>query len=64
MLVVFAAAAATTRRLTSMLYGLNPTDPATLALDVVTLLAVAALAGHLLARCAARVDPMTTLREE
>jgi putative ABC transport system permease protein len=60
----FLAAASTTRLLTSRLYGLTPPDPATLALAGVTLLTVAALAGNLPARRAARLNPMTTLREE
>jgi len=64
LLLGFAAAASTTRLLTSMLYGLTPTDPMTLTFAGLTLLTVAALAGYLPARRAAKLDPMTTLREE
>jgi len=64
LLIGFAAATAATRLLASMLYGLTPTDPTTLAFAGITLLTVAALAGYLPARRAAKLDPMTTLREE
>ena len=60
----FAAASAATRLIASLLYGLQPSDPATFTLAGVTLLAVAALAAYLPARKAAKLDPMTTLREE
>ena len=64
MIVGFAAAAASTRLLTSMLYGLGPSDPTTLIMAGAVLLLVAALAGYIPAHRAARLDPMTTLREE
>jgi ABC-type antimicrobial peptide transport system permease subunit len=60
----FAAAAASTRLIASMLFDLAPGDPATLTVAGTTLLIVAALAGYLPARRAAKLDPMTTLREE
>jgi ABC-type antimicrobial peptide transport system permease subunit len=47
----------------SLLYGLAPRDPGTLAIAGVILTAVGALAGWLPARRAARIDPARVLRE-
>jgi ABC-type antimicrobial peptide transport system permease subunit len=47
----------------SLLYGLPPRDPATLAGAAVTLIAVAAIAGWLPAYRASRIDPAEVLRE-
>jgi predicted permease len=58
------AALATTRLIESLLYGLTPNDPLTIGLASLLLLTVAALAGYLPARRAARVDPMVALRIE
>ena len=58
------AALATTRLITNLLYGLTPNDPMTIGLAGLLLLAVAALAGYLPARRAARVDPVIALRCE
>jgi putative ABC transport system permease protein len=52
------------RYLASMLYGVKPQDPVTLACVSVTLLAAAAVAMALPARRAARTDPMAALRQE
>jgi putative ABC transport system permease protein len=52
------------RLLASMLYGVKPQDPATLACVSVTLLVAAAVAMALPARHAARTDPMAALRQE
>ena len=64
MLIGLSAALAATRLIASLLFGLTPTDPLTIALASLLLLAVAALAGYLPARRASRVDPMTALRCE
>ena len=57
-------ALAATRLLRSFLYGLTATDPATIVLAVASLAAVALAAGAVPAWRAARLDPMTALREE
>jgi ABC-type antimicrobial peptide transport system permease subunit len=46
----------------SLLYGTEPTDPATFVAMMVLLGAVALLAGYLPARRASRIDPMIALR--
>ncbi len=53
-----------TRLLSSLLYRVEPTDPATFAEITVGLMAVAALASWLPARRAARVDPARSLKQE
>jgi putative ABC transport system permease protein len=57
-----AAALAVTRVLSSVLYGITPTDPATFAAAAAGLLIVAALACYLPARHASRLDPVAILR--
>ncbi len=47
----------------SLIYGLQPRDPATLAGAAVVLAAIGALAGYLPARRASRIDPARVLRE-
>lgn len=59
-----AAALLLTQYLRSMLYGLKPDDPLTLAMAALLLLAIALLAGFIPARAAASVDPMRALRHE
>jgi predicted permease len=59
-----AAAFAMNRVLASLLFGVRPSDPATIA-SVVTLIgAVALVACYIPARVATRIDPMIVLREE
>jgi predicted permease len=58
------AALGATRLIASLLYGVTPNDPITIALAGLLLLTVAALAGYLPARRASRVDPMVALRHE
>ena len=57
-------ALATTRFLQGLLYGVSPTDPATLASACVVLFAVAAVASWLPARRAAAVSPMESLQRD
>jgi putative ABC transport system permease protein len=59
-----ALAFAVSRSLSTMLYGVSPTDPATLAGVIVIVLVVAATAALVPAVRASRVDPITALREE
>lgn len=59
-----AGAAATAQALQSLLFGVTPGDPGTLASVLVLLLAVAALACAVPARRATRVDPVVSLRAE
>ncbi|HEV8347632.1 MAG TPA: ABC transporter permease [Vicinamibacterales bacterium] len=58
------AALAATRVLKTMLFGLQPHDPATIAFAAVLLVGVASAAGFIPARRAARVEPMQALRCE
>jgi putative ABC transport system permease protein len=53
-----------TRVLSSLLFGITPTDPLTFCLVPSTLLFVALLACYFPARRAATVDPMIALRSE
>jgi predicted permease len=57
-----AGALASLRVLAGLVRGVEPSDPATLALVTLTLLAVALIACYLPARRAAGVDPMVALR--
>jgi predicted permease len=59
-----AGAFATTRVLQSLLFGVSPTDPTTLAVVTVLLVALGAIAAYWPARRATRVDPVEVLRRE
>ena len=55
---------AVTRVAATLLFGLTPTDPVSLFLAALLMLAVAMVAGYLPARRATRVDPLVALRYE
>jgi ABC-type antimicrobial peptide transport system permease subunit len=64
--LVLGAAAATgaVRFLANMLFGVPPLDPATFALVMAVLAAIALLASYLPARRAMSIDPILALRQE
>jgi len=51
-------------RIAGLLFGLQPTDPITIAAATMVLALIAAGAGYMPARRASRVDPMVALRNE
>jgi predicted permease len=57
-------AAALTRVMTSLLFGISATDPVTFSTVPLILIATAMLASYVPARRATRVDPVVALREE
>jgi predicted permease len=59
-----AAARLASSQISGLLFGLEATDPFTIATAAVALASVAALAAYLPARRASRVDPMAVLRAE
>jgi predicted permease len=62
--VGLAIAFAASRLVTTLLYGLAPTDVGTMFAAMVVLILVSAIAGYLPARRAARVDPLVALHYE
>jgi len=63
-IVGLVAASFVTKLAETMLFQLRPNDPLTLVSATLLLIAMAALAGYVPARRAARVDPMVALRHE
>ena len=59
-----AAAAFLSTYMTSLLFNVQPTDPAVYAVVALVLMAVAMLASYLPARRASRIDPLIALRDE
>jgi ABC-type antimicrobial peptide transport system permease subunit len=57
-------AIAASRLVSSLLYGLAPTDPMAMAGAMTVMVLVSALAGYLPARHASRIDPMAALHYE
>jgi predicted permease len=64
MAIGLGAALAAARVVSSLLFGLTPTDPVTILCAVLLMTSVAALAGYLPARRASQVDPLVSLRCE
>ena len=64
LLIGMVGSAALTQFLSTLLFGVTPTDPLTFAAVAGTILATALLAAYLPARRASRVDPMVALRHE
>jgi len=59
-----AAAAALTRLMSGLLFGVSPLDPITFAAVTLLLIAIALVASYIPARRAARTNPMSALRTE
>ena len=60
----FVVAAATTRVMSSLLFGVGATDPVTYAIVAIGLGGTALLASYIPARRASRIDPAIALRWE
>jgi predicted permease len=57
-------ALAATRLISTLLYGLKPTDPPTIVMAALLMVAATAFAGYVPSRRASKVDPMVALRYE
>jgi ABC-type antimicrobial peptide transport system permease subunit len=64
LVVGLVVALAVTRLVQGLLFGVEPTDPLSLAAGAIFLVAAATLAAYLPARRAAAVDPVAALRTE
>ena len=64
LLIGLIASAAVTRFLSSLLFGVTPTDPLTFVSVACAIMATAMMAAYLPARRASKVDPMVALRHE
>ena len=64
LLIGLIGSVAVTRFLSSLLFGVTPTDPLTFVGVVCTIMATAMMAAYLPAHRASKVDPMVALRHE
>jgi len=64
MLIGLAGALAAGRLIAALLYEVTPADPLSIAMTAIFLSAITLCAGLIPARRAARLDPMTALRDE
>ena len=64
LIVGAAAAVGTGRFINTLLFNLAATDRTMIVVTAITLATAAAIAGYLPARRAAKIDPMTALRED
>ena len=64
LLIGIPAAAALSRATRAYLYGVEPTDPVSMAAGATVLFLIAVIAGFIPARRASRLDPLVALRRE
>ena len=64
LLIGVALGVGSARAASTLLFGLTPTDPATLGSAIALLASIGLLASYIPARRASRVDPMSVLRQE